>query len=95
MENFVDSYLRMFYEGIIGETKFNNQYIGKIELDNFFKNIIIVNDDLIREDKNVIFENKNVEYGDDVLNFIFNASFGQQIKKSDILVKLDENWKFF
>lgn len=95
MENFVDSYLRMFYEDIIGETNFNNQYIGKIELDNFFKNIIIVNDDLIREDKNVIFENKNVEYGDDVLNFIFNASFGQQIKKSDILVKLDENWKFF
>lgn len=36
MENFVDSYLRMFYEDIIGETKFNNQYIGKIELDNFF-----------------------------------------------------------
>ena len=63
MENFVDSYLRMFYEGIIGETKFNNQYIGKIELDNFFKNIIIVNDDLISEDKNVIFENKNAEYG--------------------------------
>ena len=88
MENFVDSYLRMFYEGIIGETKFNNQYIGKIELDNFYKNIIKFNDDLISE-------NKNVEYGDDVLNFIFNASFGQQIKKSDILVKLDENWKFF
>ena len=73
MENFVDSYLRMFYECIIGETKFNNQYIGKIELDNFYKNIIKFNDDLISE-------NKNVEYGDDVLNFIFNASFGQQIK---------------
>ena len=53
MENFVDSYLRMFYECIIGETKFNNQYIGKIELDNFYKNIIKFNDDLISENKNV------------------------------------------
>ena len=43
----------------------------------------------------LISENKNVEYGDDVLNFIFNASFGATNKKIDILVKLDENWKFF
>lgn len=95
MKNFVNSYLRIFFENIIGDTVYKNQYIGKIELNNFFKNIILINDDLISEDKYIIFENKNVEYGNDVLDFIFNASFGQQIKKSDILVKLDENWKFF
>ena len=95
MKNFINSYLRMFYEDVIGDTVYKNQKIGEVSLNNFFQNIILINDDLISEDKHIIFENKNVEYGDEILKFIFNASFGQQIKKSDILVKLDENWKFF
>jgi hypothetical protein len=95
MDNFVNSYLRIFYEDIMGNTVYKNQKIGHVSLDNFFENIILINDDIINENKHIIFEDKNVEYGNDVLDFIFNASFGQQIKKSDILVKLDENWKFF
>lgn len=95
MKNFVNSYLRIFYEDINGNTVYKNKKIGEVSLNNFFQNIIIVNDNLTEENKHIIFENKNVEYGDEILNFIFNASFGQQIKKSDILVKLNKNWKFF
>ena len=96
MQKFIDSYLRIFYENIIGETKYQNQKIGIISLKDFFKNIIIVKDNLINEsNNNIILETKNVDYGNEILNLINNATFGQQIKKSDILVSLNENWIFF
>ena len=96
MQKFINSYLRIFYENVIGETKYQNQKIGIISLKDFFKNIIIVKDNLINEsNNNIILETKNVDYGNEILNLINNAIFGQQIKKSDILVSLNKNWTFF
>ena len=40
MKNFINSYLRMFYEDIIGDTVYKNQKIGEVSLNNFFQNIV-------------------------------------------------------
>lgn len=92
MKNYINSYLRIFYENIVGDLKYNFQPIGDINLTDFYKNIILIND---VESTKIITEAKNVDYGDNVLKLIDTAFFGQQLKKSDIITELNPDWQFF